>query len=240
MNTNEYTKFSALKIDANCTTTVHIHETTDDALIKITNKDPQKIKISDVNTNGELAIEVMAEEKNTNVPLGSISSAIQQAISKDSIKDFIPNFISGLKQTSGSKVINNDIEIVFDVFIPKAFLAIHIAATNLDLDIHHSSIINIDVKSSNLDFTSTQPLTAQLLKITSPNSNVDFIAANGLAFAEVDGNNCDLTIRRTSDFNGKIKIKGSNTDISGNCDGDPTKGLITCCMSNANVSILSK
>ncbi len=240
MSTNEYTKFSTLRIDANCTSTIHIHETTDVPTIRLTNKNLQKIKISDSNTSGELSIKVIAESENTHVPLGDVSSAIQQAISKDSIRDFIPNFISGLKQTHTSKSISNDIEVIFDVFIPKSFLSVHITATNLDLDVHHSSIINIDITSSNLDFKSTQPLITELLKIAAPNSNIDFIAANGLAFAEIDGNNCDLAIRRAPDFDGKIKIKGSNTDVSGNCDGDATKGLITCRMSNANVSILSK
>ena len=240
MSTNEYTKFSALSIDANCTTTIHVHETTDDPIVRVTNKNSQKFKISDLNTNGELSIKVTAESGSTHVPLGDVSSAIQQALSKDSIKDFIPNFISGLKQTTASISINNDIEVVFDVFIPKSFLAIHVTATNLDLDINHSSIIHIDVSSSNLDFKSTQPLTIQLLKIAASNADIDFIAANGLAFAEIDGNNCDLTVRRASDFDGKIKIKGSNTDVSGNCDGDSTKGLITCRMSNADISILTK
>lgn len=240
MSTTEYTKFSTLRIDVNCTSTIHIHETTDEPTVRLTNKKSQKIKISDLNTNGELSIKIIAENENTHTHLGDVSSAIQQALSKDSIKDFIPNFISGLKHTTVSNSISNDIEVIFDVFIPKSFLSVHIAAINLDLDIDHSSITNIEVTSPNLDLKSIQPLITELIKITSSNSNIDFIAANGLAFAEIDGDNCDLTIRRTPDFEGKIKIKGSNTDVSGNCDGDSTKGLISCRMSNANVSILSK
>ena len=49
----------------------------------------------------------------------------------------------------------------------------------------------------------------------------------------------DETNGTFKNFDGKIKISSSNTDISGNCNGDPAKGLIICNLSNANVSILS-
>ncbi len=227
--------FNSLHMDANCSLSIRVNEIIGQPTIRVEASNPDLINIEQEYSGEKLTVRAKAENKSNKGGNPNFMNNIREAISKDSITGLLGAVVTGF----GQGIHGNNLEVTVTLNIPKGFSSLEIDATNANVEINHSSITTIDVSSSNLDFESKNDICIKLLLIKADNADIDFVAGGGLTLAKIESANCDVIIRRLSDYKGIVKVKGKNSEVSGNVDGDSSIGNIVCKVDNGDILVIS-
>lgn len=236
--------FTSFKFDANCSAVFRIKETSSNTpVVNIRNLNPKYISVVENLSNDELSVEVVANyeakqktQKEIEVENDVIDS-FKEAFSQGSIKGFFSTLTkNALKIHAKHGNINSNMEVVIDIELPVNFKLLDIRATDLDCNINHSSIKNINIRADNTDLCSQQDIGAENFTANILNGDIEFVAGSRTKNAYIDGNNCDVKIHKKG-YKGNIKATGNNISVSGNARGDANFGEIRCRLDNGDVNI---
>ncbi len=225
--------FTSFYLDADTSATINITESDSnpDIIIKVVGGKESEFSIDKQYIDNGLHISVKKEKNEHNF---SILDDVKDAIKKDSLSSLFSTITKAITHAN-----HNNSEVVINLSVPKNFTTIDIRGNNLDINISHSLLNSVDIKSNNLDFKSLSDMQINLLRINSSNSDIDLVASNGMKHVKIDARNCDLIIRKKPSFRGKIDIKGNNIDVEGDTNGNPAEGSINCRANNCDVKIIS-
>lgn len=234
INAPSFTKFC---LSSNVNAKITVAERTGEPNIEISIHKPDAVTVEQRIENDTFVIRATRNECGQSDGKKNLLDDLRAAIIKDSVSALVGAFVKNVLQANITA--NNGPEIIIDLCIPRGFAEVDLDSDNIDIEINHTSIAVIAVKSTNLDFKSSGVLDIEFLRISGTNSDVDLVAGANFKHAKIKGTNANIIIRRHGSFKGIIRSTGSNLDISGNLDGDPISGLISCDVTNGNIVVIS-
>jgi len=229
--------FTKFRLKGDASVTVNVVECANTAHVDVKINHPDAVTVDQRIDSGTCVVSAARTyPKGVNGKKDFIGN-LREAVAKDSLSALLgavtKNILSGnLASDTGSQV-------TIELRVPQGFTDIELESENMDVSVIHSFLHRMSVKSTNLDFKSSEILDIDSLTITGTNSDVDLVVGGNMKHARIKGTNADIKIRRHSGYKGCVRVTGSNLDISGNLDGDATSGVVSCDVTNGDVMVVS-
>ena len=164
---------------------------------------------------------------------------IRESVSKLNFKNGLLNFLESTKPLIASILNKKKSQTVhLHLFLKDSGTKkLIIEADNVNVDFERANLQYLSIDADNCHIKSNNNFAVSKVDIQSDNLDATIHFGNNARFWTISSDNASVCVIREHGFNGQIRVKGDNKDISGRTDGNCEIGLCQIKADNVDLNI---